>query len=394
MTKSGDCGVGRLEPPLRQCAVRGCRAKEQEIRVIVRKGPTDRLRVPLRSTWVEAKVASMSDESKQPEAEITDRGEIRKSLSHLDRSISWFWWNTIVVIGLLVAALAAVTPIPPMERFVQANDLDMTAIVRGFLALMVVVNAYTLYHQRHLKQFRHRLAEQLVVATEHRTRADKFYGLAILDPLTGLYNRRFGEESLAKEITRTERAGEELAVILVDLDHFKEINDQYGHAAGDTVLKEFSRRLRRGIRACDVPVRIGGDEFLVVLPECPKENVHIMLSRLGPFEVMLDRQKVPVSFSIGSAQYQVCDTVQTLVKRADEVLYAAKAARPNRGGTSARVASPTMPKRSEGMLPRTLPTALLTEEPSWESRSEKALRIRLEDSKASKDSATRARYAR
>jgi two-component system cell cycle response regulator len=113
----------------------------------------------------------------------------------------------------------------------------------------------------------------------------------------------------------------------MDLDHFKEINDQFGHAAGDVVLKEFSRRLKRAIRACDVPVRIGGDEFLVVLPECPRENVHIILSRLGPFEVILNHQKVIVSYSRGRAQYQVTDTPQTLLQRADEVLYAEKTAR-------------------------------------------------------------------
>jgi diguanylate cyclase (GGDEF)-like protein len=269
----------------------------------------------------------MTNDSNRLEPETTDHQGIRQSLRHLDRSTSWFWWNTIVVIVLVLAALAVVS-FPGLlggDDIALPHQLDVT--LRALLALMLISNAYTLYHQRHLKLFRHRLAEQMQVAVKQQIRADKFYSLAILDPLTGLYNRRFGEERLQEEMSRAERNGDALAVIVLDLDNFKEINDEFGHAAGDLVLKEFSRRLKRGIRACDVPVRIGGDEFLVVLPECPRENVHIILSRLGPFQVIVNHRKVSVSFSRGRAQYQVGDTLQTLVERADEVLYAEKAAR-------------------------------------------------------------------
>jgi diguanylate cyclase (GGDEF)-like protein len=292
----------------------------------------------------------MSNESKQPEPEITDHSEIRKSLNRLDRSTSWFWWNTIVVIVLLVAALVAIDPAELVARFALLHQLDLTGIVRGLLALMLVGNLYTLYHQRHLKRFRKRLADQMQAAVKQRTRADKFYGLAILDPLTGLYNRRFGEECLAKEITRAEKNDTPLAVIALDLDYFKEVNDQFGHAAGDLVLKEFSRHLRRAIRACDVPVRMGGDEFLVVLPECPRENVQIILSRLKTFELRLGRNKIPVSFSRGRAQYQVCDTVQTLIERADKTLYDEKAARPTNDKSSAGADESSLPQAREGNL--------------------------------------------
>ena len=270
---------------------------------------------------------TMISNSDRPEPEITDPQEIRQSLRRLNRSTSWFWWNTILVLILLVAALAALSSPELLGRYPLPKQLDVTVIVRGLLALMLISNGYTLYHHRHFKLFRHRLAEQMQIAETQRMRADKFYGLAILDPLTGLYNRRYGEECLKNEITRAERHSYELAVIVMDLDHFKEINDQFGHAAGDVVLTEFSRRLKRAIRACDVPVRIGGDEFLVVLPECPRENVQIILSRLKPFEVILNHQKVTVSYSRGRAQYQVADTPQTLIQRADEVLYAEKSAR-------------------------------------------------------------------
>jgi diguanylate cyclase (GGDEF)-like protein len=119
-----------------------------------------------------------------------------------------------------------------------------------------------------------------------------------------------------------------LAVIVFDLDYFKEINDKFGHAAGDLALKKFSGRVRRAIRACDVPVRIGGDEFLVILPECPRDKVDVILSRIGTLEIEFNGEKISVCYSAGRAHYQYSDTTAALLGRADEVLYAEKAARP------------------------------------------------------------------
>jgi two-component system cell cycle response regulator len=201
-------------------------------------------------------------------------------------------------------------------------------LVRGLLVLMAVVSVHTLRHQRRLKVLRNRLVEQMDAATKHRARAERFYEMSILDPLTGLYNRRFGETRLREEIARAEKSGDPLQVLALDFDRFKEINDQYGHAGGDLALKAFARRLQRAIRACDVPIRVGGDEFLVILPECPPDKVQTILSRLNSIEVNLDGQKVRVSFSRGVAQYQINDTPETIIKRADERLYAEKAKRP------------------------------------------------------------------
>jgi len=274
------------------------------------------------------------------EPTITDPEEIQQSVRQLDRSTSWFWWNSIMLLILLSATWAALSPPEFLVHYALSQQLDLNSIGRGLIAVMLILNGYSLYHQRHLERFRHRLIEQMEAAVKQRVRADKFYGLAILDPLTDLYNRRYGEECLQKEITRAERHGYDLAVIVMDLDNFKQINDQFGHAAGDEVLKEFSRHLKRAIRACDVPVRMGGDEFLVVLPECPRENVHIILSRLKPFEVIVNRQKIVVSYSRGRAQYQVSDTSRALIQRADELLYAEKAGRSTTANYLATVDAP------------------------------------------------------
>jgi diguanylate cyclase (GGDEF)-like protein len=125
--------------------------------------------------------------------------------------------------------------------------------------------------------------------------------------------------------------------VLLDLDHFKEINDKFGHAVGDLALKEFSRSLRKAIRACDTPVRLGGDEFLLVLPECPRDKVRVILERLGTPAIHCDGIKIHVCSSSGNSQYEYGDTSETLLARADEVLYAKKAAR---GGSAPKLPSP------------------------------------------------------
>ncbi|MGC1907597.1 MAG: GGDEF domain-containing protein [Candidatus Acidiferrum sp.] len=173
------------------------------------------------------------------------------------------------------------------------------------------------------------LKNQLHIAAKHRVKADKLYDLSILDPLTGLHNRRLGERRLKEEIARAEKTGEPLAVVLFDLDYFKEINDKYGHAAGDAALKEFSRRLKRAVRACDIPVRLGGDEFLVILPECPRDKVDIILERTGAPKIECNGEKIEIRYSTGSAQYQYSDTAEAMLARADQVLYAKKQARPD-----------------------------------------------------------------
>jgi two-component system, cell cycle response regulator len=194
----------------------------------------------------------------------------------------------------------------------------------------VACSVYGLMQFHELKQVRNRLNDQLQHSIKQRRRTEKLYGLSIIDPLTGLHNRRFGEERLEEEIDRAEKSGDPLALMIIDLDHFKEINDQFGHAAGDAALKEFSRRLRRAVRSCDVPVRIGGDEFLLILPDCPRDKANVILSRLGSPEVMVNSQKLAIRYSVGRAQHQVADTIKTMLKRADEGLYAQKRARSNK----------------------------------------------------------------
>ena len=250
-------------------------------------------------------------------SEATSRQEFEHSLQLLDEIAS----QHLRAGALSVLLLPAVVVLLPF-LLAQLN------LVRGLLGMMWILSAFTLYRgQRHLKRLGQGLIEQTDAATKNRMRGDHFYGLSILDPLTGLYNRRFGEARLKEEIARAQDPDDPLLILALDFDHFKEINDKYGHAAGDLALKEFSRRLQRAIRACDVPIRVGGDEFLVIFPKCHPDKIKTILSRMGSIVLTMDGNQVPICFSHGLAQYEVNDTPETMIQRADERLYDAKAKR-------------------------------------------------------------------
>jgi diguanylate cyclase (GGDEF)-like protein len=258
---------------------------------------------------------------------LGDHESFRQTISRLDQLLAKSWFSAAAETAILLGAGAG--SIFFADRFLN-TQLSATVAVDGFATLLLACNAYRVLQYTRLKKVHSDLTAQLRMSIQQRRRADRLYNLSILDPLTGLHNRRFGEERLQEEIERAEKSGDPLAVIVLDLDHFKQINDQFGHAAGDAALSSFSNSLKRAIRACDVAVRIGGDEFLVVLPDCPREKVDVILSRLGSPQVELGYENKPIGYSVGRAHYQVTDTIKSLLKRADEGLYAQKQARPKR----------------------------------------------------------------
>ena len=230
------------------------------------------------------------------------------------------WWvrgYSIFVILLLTFAVISLT-LPALltggETFFK---IKMTEAIFGLITLIILFNIYTIYQEILIKRLRRQLLEK----------QDHSYilrNLAMIDPLTGLYNRRFAEQRLAAEVARSERRGHPLTVLIIDLNNFKEINDTYGHPAGDLVLQEFASRLNKVIRGSDLAVRMGGDEFLVVLPECSVEQLDLVLGRLSSFDLEWQGQRVPVTFSCGWKNYQTGDRLEELLAAADEVLYANK----------------------------------------------------------------------
>ena len=288
---------------------------------------------------------------KQLAREATGRQDFRHSLQVLDGISSWLLWSNAVMILLLPPVLVLVSFQSRLSKIGLFQVIGPGLIVRASLGAIWIVCALTLYRQRdQLNRLRQGLIEQTDAATKNRVRGEQFYGLSILDPLTGLYNRRFGEARLAEEIARALESHDPLLLLAFDFNRFKQINDKLGHAAGDLALKEFSHRLQRAIRACDIPIRVGGDEFLVILPECPPENVKLIFDRMGQVAFTLDGKQIPFSFSYGMAQYQVNDTPETMIKRADERLYDEKAKRKalERAEQPSASKSEDSPKESDG----------------------------------------------
>ncbi|MEU7750964.1 diguanylate cyclase [Micromonospora sp. NPDC049171] len=157
--------------------------------------------------------------------------------------------------------------------------------------------------------------------------------LSLTDPLTGLWNYRYLRESIRREVERASRFGRMLSVLALDLDRFKDVNDTYGHAAGDTVLAEFARRVRGEIREVDLAFRQGGEEFVLLLPETDARGAAIVAERLGaairetPIAVEAYAGPVLVTVSVGIAVYpDNGSTGREVLEAADDALYAAKAA--------------------------------------------------------------------
>jgi two-component system cell cycle response regulator len=195
-------------------------------------------------------------------------------------------------------------------------------------------------------------AGQAGVAVHNVRMHEEAQRLSLTDPLTGLWNYRYLRESVRREVERASRFGRMLTVLVLDLDHFKEVNDTYGHAAGDTVLIEFARRLRVGLREVDVAFRQGGEEFVVLLPETDAYGGTIVAERLGAairdVPVTIESRghavdRIPIAVSIGIAVYpEHGSTAQQVLNAADDALYSAK----NAGRDTFRLAEPVDVTRS------------------------------------------------
>ena len=188
------------------------------------------------------------------------------------------------------------------------------------------------------------LAAQAVVALEaarlHRIVSNQ----ALVDGLTGLANRRSCEDTLAAELSRAERYPAPLAVVLADLDDFKDVNDRFGHQAGDVVLREFAGLLRENLRDIDLAGRWGGEEFLLLLPGTDVEGAARVAERVRQalhhrILLSVEGEPIPVTASFGIAEYPTADSAPALFAAADAALYEAKRQGKNRVSAASEHAS-------------------------------------------------------
>lgn len=217
----------------------------------------------------------------------------------------------------------------------MAEDDDKPRVVRG---LDLGVNDFIMRpveRNELLARVRTQIRRQRY-AVELRKSVNYTMALAVTDELTGLYNRRYFERHLSILLGKAQEQSRDMALMLIDMDYFKSVNDTHGHDTGDAVLREFADRLRRNIRGVDLACRFGGEEFVVLMPDTDfrqaqgvAERVRTAIAERG-FDVGNGRL-LPVTISIGLAlNEQVTDTPDVLLKRADVALYRAKRGGRNR----------------------------------------------------------------
>jgi diguanylate cyclase (GGDEF)-like protein len=188
-------------------------------------------------------------------------------------------------------------------------------------------------------------------AIENARRFREARQLADLDALTGLHNRRYFHDTLAREVARAHRYDRNLALIIFDLDDFKAINDRIGHLAGDGVLAEAAERIREVVRSADIECRVGGDEFAVILPESTLADADQLYGRLQKaVSARPVGQAGPLTISAGVAELQPDDDAIAFFQRADHALYGAKEA----GKGQVVAASLLRPQGPSGLPPPTI----------------------------------------
>ena len=231
----------------------------------------------------------------------------------------------------LVSQLRANEATRDLPILLMADDSELPRLAKGLDLgandyLIRPVDRNELLARVRTQIRRKRLQERL------RANYRRSLSLALIDELTGLYNRRYVFAHLTELLARLPETGGQTAVMAFDIDHFKQVNDRHGHSAGDEVLREVAGRVQRQVRSVDLVGRVGGEEFIVVMPETNLGGAAVVAERIRaaianePFRLKGSRT-LPVTISIGVAAVtgdSGDNTVERLLKRADDALYAAK----------------------------------------------------------------------
>ena len=227
-----------------------------------------------------------------------------------------------------------VVSLVPGEILMQMATRNLVGWILIILVFMGTMIAGSLVLAKALQR-RDAMAENLRALNLHledevRQRTEELRQQAIRDPLTGLFNRRYLAETLPREIFRALREEEPLAVVMIDLDHFKRFNDQWGHEAGDAVLLGVAEALLDGLRASDIGCRYGGEELLVVMPGADAEEAVRRITTIAEQARMvgarvMGRELDPITFSAGVATVpEHGNNAEMLIRAADRALYMAK----------------------------------------------------------------------
>lgn len=214
------------------------------------------------------------------------------------------------------------------SAYVFAKEKSRILVIEPEMALAMINASHDLcLNFLHMLSQRLRNNNRVVCEEEYHIRCIEEN--AKVDSLTGLHNRRWLEEMYTREINRSNAGNFRLSAVMMDIDHFKNVNDTYGHLAGDQVLIAVAKAITDSLRPSDMPVRYGGEEFSVFLPGTSTENARIIAERLRQaverLQITLPNgQVIPTTISLGFTERQDGDTVRSIIERADQALYNAK----------------------------------------------------------------------
>jgi diguanylate cyclase (GGDEF)-like protein len=220
------------------------------------------------------------------------------------------------------AGSAATLELPMMAR----------GSVYGLLVLSTAADRRTRAKLTEISRLGQALADSMSLALSNISLREKLRTQSLRDPLTGLYNRRYMEDALERFVSLGERTGTSTAVLMLDLDNFKRLNDEYGHAKGDAVLRDVAAQLIGGLRPSDVICRYGGEELMVILPDCSLDDAKLKAETLRVrIEGLSDMHDAAITVSIGIAAIPETSTsMADIVPMADAALYSAKGQGKNR----------------------------------------------------------------
>ena len=218
-----------------------------------------------------------------------------------------------------------------IKKPLSGNYIDLPMLASGeTIGVLHIESNYDDLFLENVQDLAHTLADHLSLSLSNLKLRETLRYQSTRDALTGLFNRRYMEESLARELPRAVRKNAPVGIIMLDIDHFKVFNDTYGHEAGDVVLREIGTLLRNQIRSEDIACRFGGEEFLLILPEA---NQEVTLQRAERIRAAVKAMRIDycgqplglISVSLGVSVFPLHSAVAVgIIKKADEALYRAK----------------------------------------------------------------------
>lgn len=237
--------------------------------------------------------------------------------------------NPLVRLGVgdCVGELSIIDASPPSAYVVSAVQTHMLVISKAVLWRMLALQQVMALNLLHV--LTHRIRENNAVLLGSLELQRQYRNKAETDALTGLHNRAWFEEVFPKQLELCERTGQQASLLMVDIDHFKKVNDQYGHPCGDEALRHIGSLLRRNLRSTDLCARYGGEEMIVLMPGTEIAQGQLTADRLResiantPLHLQ-DGRELVLQVSGGLAQWQAGTALNDLIRAADNALYQAK----------------------------------------------------------------------